>query len=265
MAHKNNKILDSFNKKLSFLCYADSTIASYVFYLSLFLEYADKPLSHITHTDAYDFLEECVNDGHSAKNQIISSLKLFYKHLKNTELSDIKTQRPRKKTILPRVIDHSVLESKFRLIKNVKHRTMIELGYRCGLRVSEVCSLRISDIDSTKMQILIRNSKGNKDGYVPVSDHMIRLLRNYWKKYRPQEYLFEGQRGVYSTSSCQKIFKKYIEQNGSWHKLRHSYATTLLEKNINLKTIQESLRHKSSRTTEIYLHVSNRALQEAAL
>lgn len=141
---------------------------------------------------------------------------------------------------------------------------MLELGYRCGLRVPEVCKLKVSDIDSAKMQILIRNSKGNKDGYVPISSHMLRLLRAYWKAYRPADYLFEGQNGIYSTSSCQKVYKKYID-NGSWHKLRHSYATTLLEKNINLKTIQESLRHKSSKTTEIYLHVSNRALQEAAL
>ena len=262
--NRKEKNLVVFKKKLRFYEYADNTIKNYSYHVGLFLEYTDKPLSHIAKKDAYKFLDECSDVHWITKNQIISSIKLFYKYVLETDLSAIKTERPRKKKQLPRVIDHSVLESKFIKIKNLKHRAMIEIGYRCGLRVSEVCELKVSDIDSAKMQILIRNSKGAKDGYVSVSKSMLRLLRAYWKVYKPIDYLFEGQNGKYSTSSCQKIYKKYID-NGSWHKLRHSYATTLLERNVNLKTIQESLRHKSSKTTEIYLHVSNRALQEAAL
>jgi len=266
MTNKNNKTLECFAKRLRFLKYADNSVSSYMYYVGLFLDFLDKPKSHITISDAYAFLDECVDDDNGAKNQIISAIKLFYKHVIGKTLDSVKMQRPRKKKQLPRVIDSEILEQKLSEIKNKKHKAILELGYRCGLRVSEVCNVKIEDIDSTRMLILVRDSKFSKDRYVPVSNTLLRVLRVYFKQYRPKEYLFNGQLGgKYSVSSCQKIFKKHIDSSKSFHCLRHSSFTTMLERGVNLHLIQKVAGHSSSTTTERYLHVSNQVLQEAAI
>jgi len=263
MPSRSIKNVDIFKNKLRFKGYAESTIDCYSYFVRLFLEYTNKRLSHITHTDAYAFIEEYSESNNSQKNQVISAIKLFYKYVLNAKLDRVKLERPRKQKKLPRVIDSEELEHKLSQIKNLKHKTILELGYRCGLRVSEITNLEIKDIDSKK--ILIRNSKGNKDRYVPISESMLRVLRTYYKSYRPRVYLFEGSRGKYSVASCQKIFKKYIDANKSFHTLRHSCFTTMMERNTNLHIIQAIAGHAKSSTTEIYLHVANHHLQEAAL
>lgn len=263
MTSKNTKNVDIFKNKLRFKGYAESTIDCYSYFIGLFLEYTGKRLSHITHTDAYSFVGECSDCNHSQKNQVISAIKLFYKYVLNAKLNRVELERPRKQKKLPRVIDSAELEHKLSQIKNLKHKTILELGYRCGLRVSEVVNLEIKDIDSKK--ILIRNSKGNKDRYVPISESMLRFLRAYYKAYRPSVYMFEGTHGKYSATSCQKIFKKYIDANKSFHTLRHSCFTTMMERNTNLHVIQTIAGHVSSRTTEVYLHVASHHLQGAAL
>ena len=257
--------LEFYTKKLRFKGYAKSTIDCYSYFLRLFLEYANKPLSHITKKDAYDFIDSCSDAEHGQKTQVISSLKLFYRFVVESELDKIKTERPRKKKRLPRVIESSVLEQKLSQIKNLKHKAILELGYRCGLRVSEVCNLNVTDIESDKMLILVRDSKFNKDRYCPMSKTLLRILREYYKVYRPNEFLFNGQHGRYSVSSCQKIFKKYIDENKSFHTCRHSGLTQMLNNGTNLRTIQSIAGHSSSKTTEIYTHVSNKLLQAAAL
>lgn len=260
-----NKNLENYEKHLRRKEYAPNTIKTYSYYVGLFFDFTNKPPSHIFKKDAYLFIESCSDLHWIVKNQIISSLKLLYKYEYKTELDDVVTERPRKQKTLPRVYDHDVLINKFRNVNNLKHRAMLEIGYRCGLRVSEVCNLKVEDVDSDKMQIFIHNSKGNKDGYVPMSKELLKILRCYYKKYKPTTFLFKGQNGQYSQSSCQKIFKKYIDENGSWHKLRHSYGTTLVERNVSLRTIQGAMRHKSSKTTEIYTHISDKSLSRAAI
>jgi integrase/recombinase XerD len=260
------KIVGLFENKLRFKAYSYNTIKSYSYYLNLFVVFTDKRLSHITKKDAYTYLDFISKMENTAKNHTISALKLFYKYVKNIELDKIKTERPRKAKRLPRVIDWNKLESQFNYIQNLKHRAILELACRCALRVSEVCNLLIEDIDSGRMLILIRDSKFNKDRYVPVSDSLLILMRKYFKRYRPIEYLFNGQfKNKYSVSSCQKIFKKYIDNNKSFRTCRHSGATQMLNNGTNLRTIQNILGHKSSRTTEIYTNVSNELILEAVL
>jgi len=142
------------------------------------------------------------------------------------------------------------------------------LIYSGGLRISEVTSLKLSDIDSKRGVIRIRESKGAKDREVPLSQKALEQLRFYYKEYKPSEYLFEGQfGGKYSTRSIQTLFRKALKTCGitkkaTVHTLRHSYATHLLENGTDLRIIQELLGHKSSKTTEIYTHVSNRIKQK---
>lgn len=265
MTSRVNKNVDIFKNKLRFKEYAESTIETYSYFLRLFLEYHDKRLSHLTKTDAYYFIDECSHMEHSQKNQVISSLKLFYKFVLDQRLDKVKLERPRKKKRLPRVIDSEGLELKISRVKNLKHKAILSLGYRCGLRVSEVVNLKISDIDSKRMLILIRDSKGSKDRYVAMSETLLEILRDYYTEYSPDELLFEGQHGAYSVTSCQKVFKRHISNDLSFHSLRHSHATKLVEKGVNMRIIQKQLGHRSVSTSEIYTHVSNLCLQEAAV
>lgn len=263
---KSKSTLDKFKENMRFKKYADSTIKTYAYYAELFLSAFDKDVYHISQKEAINFLTGLEYSSVSQQNQVISSVKLLYKYVVGSHLFVDKIERPRKQKKLPRIIDWDELESKFSLIKNIKHRCILELSARCSLRVSEICNLKISDIDSKTKFILIRDSKFNKDRYVPVSDNMIRTLRCYYKKDRPVDYLFNGQNGgKYSHSSCQKLFKDHIDKSKSFHTLRHSGATKMLDNGVSLRAIQEVLGHSSSRTTEIYTHVSSNLLQEAVL
>lgn len=259
------KIVGFFENKLRFKNYAQSTINSYSYYLRLFIDFTGKRMSHITKKDAYIYLDSIVDIENTAKNHTISALKLFYKFLLNTNLSGIQLERPRKKKKLPRIIDWNELETKISRIKNVKHRTILNLGCRCALRVSEVCNIKLTDIDTEQMTILVRDAKGGKDRYVPISEELMSLLFVYAEEYDPGIYLFEGQNGTYSTSSCQNIFKKHIDKTKSFHSLRHSGATQMLNNGTDLRVIQNILGHASSKTSEIYTHVSRSLISNAAL
>jgi len=152
---------------------------------------------------------------------------------------------------------------------NVKHRTMLSLIYACGLRRGELLNLKPNDVDSKRGLLLIRQAKGKKDRIVPISDKTIEMLRDYYKAHRPIVWLFEGQtpEEQYSEQSLQSVFKlavskAKIRKKPTLHWLRHSYATHLLESGTDLRFIQELLGHRSSKTTEIYTHVTNNSLKK---
>jgi site-specific recombinase XerD len=203
----------------------------------------------------------------SQQNQYIGCLKLFAKYVLNRkDINLSKIERPKSEKKLPRVIDSEFIKSQLSKIENLKHRSILTLTYSVGLRVSEVTNLKIEDIGSKRMIIHIKNAKGRKDRIVPLSKNVLELLRVYWKEYKPKEYLFNGQNGgKYSIQSCQKIYKKYIDESSSIHTLRHSSFTSLLESGTNLKIIQKLAGHSSSKTTEIYTHVSNELLNKIDL
>lgn len=261
------KYVQMYSDDLRLKNYAKSTIENYSSQVKLFLEYfndsATKP-SEISERKIKDWLL-LANTVNSRKHRI-SALKLFYSLTGKQPLKLKHIEYPRAAKPLPRVIDWSELETKFERIRNTKHRAILETACRCALRVSEVCNLKLTDVDTEAMFLFIRNAKGGKDRYVPMSDHLLNLLMVYCEEYDPKEYLFEGQKGgKYSTSSCENIFKGYIDKNKSFHTCRHSGATQMLNNNTHIRVIQNILGHKSSRTTEIYTHVSKRSLVDAAL
>lgn len=263
---RNDITCNDFQKAMQVKSYAANTIDNYSYYLSLFLEHTNKSQSKINSVDVRKYMNDISCCNNSVKNQSINAIKLLFKYVLGKKIDAIVVERPRKTKQLPRVIDSELIEHKLSQIKNLKHKAILELGYRCGLRVSEVCNLMINDIDSSRMLILIRNSKGNKDRYVPMSKSLLRVLRLYFKQYKPKEYLFNGQRSTkYSRSSCQKVFKKYIDNKKSFHTLRHSGLTAMMERGVNLRIIQKVAGHASSKTTEIYTHVSRESILQAAL
>lgn len=145
---------------------------------------------------------------------------------------------------------------------------MLSLIYACGLRRSELLNLKPTDIDSKRGILLIKQAKGKKDRIAPISEKIIELLRQYYKAYKPTVWLFEGQQKgeQYTAESLQSVLKQALQKSNikkpvSLHWLRHSYATHLLESGTDLRFIQELLGHNSSKTTEIYTHVSTKSLQ----
>lgn len=150
---------------------------------------------------------------------------------------------------------------------NVRHKANLMLVYSGGLRVGEIIGLRPEDIDANRELIRIRASKGKKDRYTLLPNVALQTLREYWKKEKPQKWLFPSwnKEKHITARTVQKIFqnacrKARINKDVSVHSLRHSFATHLLESGIDLRYIQELLGHKSSKTTEIYTHVGTKNL-----
>lgn len=262
------KILEIFTEKLRYKNYSPKTIDVYKSYLKNFLQYNNVKDPHqVTTNQIVKFLESHSFTSTSQQNQYIGCLKLFAKNIlnkKNIHLSKI--ERPRNEKKLPKVIDGEYIKEQLSKIGNIKHRAILTLTYSVGLRVSEIVNLKIENIDSKRMLIHIKNAKGRKDRIVPLSQTVLELLRKYFKEYKPKEYLFNGQTGgKYSTGSCQKIYKKYIDQNSSIHTLRHSSFTNLLENGTDIRIIQKIAGHTSSKTTEIYTHVSSQTLNKVNL
>jgi integrase/recombinase XerD len=172
---------------------------------------------------------------------------------------------------LPVVLDRKEIDALFTVTHNLKHLAILMLIYSAGLRVGEAANLRISDIDSKRMTIRVQQGKGGKDRYSILSHVALETLRQYWRKYRPSEWLFPGygKNNPISSRSIQRIFEAAKDRTGitkpaSAHTLRHSFATHLLEAGTNLHHIQLLLGHKSPQTTTIYLHVSRMDLAQIA-
>lgn len=259
------QILKIFEKKLRYKNYSQRTINMYKSCLFSFFKIQNiKDPYQVRTKDIIDFLEEYNFSSISQQNQYIGSLKLFAKFILNKkDIHLSKIERPKKEKKLPRVIDGDILKQKIESVPNLKHRTILTLAYSVGLRVSEVVNLKIGDIDSDRMLINIRQAKGRKDRIVPLSKNVLKLLREYYIQYKPKEYIFNGQtKTKYSVGSCQKIFKKYIDDDMSFHSLRHSCFTNLLENGTDLRIIQKIAGHNSSKTTEIYTHVSTQLLNQ---
>jgi integrase/recombinase XerD len=253
-------------QKLKYLNYSNKTSEIYMRYIKEFVEKVGAYPSKLSSKDFQSYLDSYEFSSVSQQNQIINAIRFLYKYGLERKYDKVSFKRPKKEKKLPRVIDGNVIKEKLSKIENLKHKAILSLTYSVGLRVSEVVNLKIEDIDSSRMLIHIKNAKGRKDRVVPLSEYMLDLLREYFKAYRPTEYLFNGQgKSQYSIKSCQSIYKKYIDKGSSIHALRHSSFTNLLESGTDLRVIQKIAGHASSKTTEIYTHVSNTVLSKVCL
>lgn len=266
MNEKGLSTLKICEQKLNYLNYSKRTQDNYLSHISKFLKFQEKSTLHLNAQDFQSYLDNYQFKSISQQNQVINSIRFLYKEVLGKKYDKVNFKRPRSEKKLPRVIDGGFIKAQLSKIENLKHRAILTLTYSVGLRVSEIVNLKIEDIDSKRMLIQIKNAKGRKDRVVPLSEFVLNLLREYWKEYRPKEFLFNGQSGSgYSIQSCQKIYKKYIDKNSSIHTLRHSSFTNLLESGTDLRIIQKLAGHSSSKTTEIYTHVSNNLLLKVKL
>jgi len=252
--------------------YSANTIKNYCHQLELFFShYHQKRIEDVTIQDIRDYhFQYIVKNKLSANTQqlTISALKLFYKIIENENIESVKIERPLRPKPLPKVISKEEVKVLFDVITNQKHKMALMMIYACGMRRGELLNLKLDDIDSKRMVLEIVNAKGKKDRLIPISENLLNKIKAYYKAYKPVKYLIEGQveGNPYSVTSLQNIFNKALRKSKinskfTLHCLRHSYATHLLENGTDLRFIQELLGHKSSKTTEIYTHVSMRSLR----
>jgi site-specific recombinase XerD len=200
----------------------------------------------------------------STINQSLNAIKYYYNEILNKTLEPDFIERPQKNRDLPKVLRKEEILEVMKAIGNTKHKCLVFLSYSSGMRIGELLELKPEDIDFERSMIHVRDAKGRKDRYTLLSDNMRKLLKRYLQEHHPREYLFEGQHGgKYSSTSVGKIWRKALKKAGiktnyTFHSLRHSFATHLLENGTDLRYIQQLLGHSSSRTTEIYTHISNR-------
>ncbi|MBN1597007.1 MAG: tyrosine-type recombinase/integrase [Bacteroidales bacterium] len=214
------------------------------------------------------FYRNKLNYSPSFQNQVISALKLYYRIEHGTEIESNELPRPKKSRKLPRVISKQEVEELIRCNRNRKQRLVLMLMYGCGLRLGEVVNLRLEDIDFKRKQINICNGKGRKDRTINLTDKLRYQIEVYINEYAPSVYLFNGQDSLhYSRESIGNIVKNSaikagIKKRVTPHVLRHCYATHMLERGVDLRYIQYLMGHKSSKTTEIYTHVSSYKINE---
>jgi len=202
------------------------------------------------------------------QNQVINAIRLYYKKMKQVDLEVGVLERPKRSLRLPHVLDKDEIRAILGSLRNKKHRAMLSVIYGCGLRCGELLNIQHSDISKDGTVLLVRQGKGAKDRMVPLSAKVNEVLKAYLEDYKPVKYLFEGvlPGSKYDQRSLQLVLKKAVALSGikkavTLHWLRHSYATHLLEGGTDLRYIQTLLGHSSSKTTEIYTHVSKLMLQ----
>jgi len=265
--------IQTFIRYLNSKRYSSNTIKVYSDSLSTFLRYFSmKDISDISNDDLIDFNNNYIlknNFSSSFQNQVVNAVKLYFSAIQHKKMDMELIHRPRREKVLPNVLSKEEIKAILDAHVNIKHKMMLSLIYSCGLRCGELLALQPVHIDSKRNIILLKCAKGKKDRIVPLSPLILKMLREYYKIYKPKIYLFEGSilGEPYSEKSLQSVLKQAIKKVGiakpvTLHWLRHSYATHLLESGTDLRYIQELLGHSSSKTTEIYTHVSTKSIQQ---
>lgn len=257
-------------KKIRLKGYSEETTRNYIYCLERWLEYIypktpdEIPKEEIEEYLFYLIWEKRMSE--STVNGVVSAIKFYFEEVCGQPRILYNITRPGKPLQIPRLFSKGEVEKIIKNTDNLKHRTMLLVCYSSGLRVSEVVKLRIRDVDSGRMVLNILGAKGKKDRIVPLSPVLLKYLKDYYTVYHPEDYLFEGQgKGMYSTRGVQLIMKRAkeragIKKQGSVHALRHSYATHLLDRGVDITYIQKLLGHHDLKTTLRYLHVTVRDL-----
>lgn len=252
--------------------YSENTKRTYITAFGDFINYYKTiPLDQITHDQFKAYLLYMVEKrkiSASFQNQVINAIKFYYEKILGWDkIPFLYVERPFMEQNLPTVLSVEEVLHIFNCVDNLKHKTILLTIYSAGLRLSELINLKIKDIDTDRKSIFVKDAKGKKDRRTILSDNLVKYLNEYLPKYKPHTWLFEGQDGgQYSDSSVSKIFRSAcdlagIKKKASPHTLRHSFATHMLEGGTDLRYIQELLGHSSSKTTEIYTHITRKGIE----
>jgi integrase/recombinase XerD len=264
----NAHVLPNLKQQLVLKAYSPSTHKTYINEVSVFLQHiGTRNADTLTALNIKAYLQYCLEKLQLSENTLhsrLNALKFYYEQVLKNEKLFWEIPRPKKHLQLPKVLSETELKRLFDAASNLKHKAILFVAYSAGLRVSEIINLRFQDIDREREQLFIHCSKGKKDRYVRLSPMVLDVLEQYYKlcKVKPLTYVFEGmEKGTpYTIRSAQQIFSdcKYkagIIKSLSFHSLRHSFATHVLEKGVDIRFIKEILGHFDIKTTERYLHI----------
>lgn len=259
-----SKLREKMELQMRLKNHSKSTIKTYIKgILELSLHYNSSP-DLLTPEQIRQYIHYRITEkkvGRSWQNQFLSALKILFCDVLKREWKQLDIPRPGWSLKLPVVLAREEVKELIEVTLNLKHRVLLALTYSAGLRMSEVRNLKITDIDSKRMVIRIVQSKGFKDRYTILSPVALKLLREYWLKYRPTVWLFQTKPGqAMALRTVGKIFENSLHKAGirkkvGIHSLRHSFATHLMEDGVSLPIIQQLLGHRSLKTTSVYLHV----------
>lgn len=264
--------LEQFRRWMETRRMSPNTVNAYMDAAKIFLlHFHDRAVEELTENDVIRFNDDYILKkklSAAYQNQIINGIKKFYQTVEHKKMNPDLIMRPKNPKTLPHILSQEEVKKILDAHKNPKHRLMLSMIYGCGLRCGELLHLKAEHIDSDRLILNIRQGKGQKDRIVPLSPRLLDMLREYYRQYRPSTFLFEGIKAgqPYDQRSLQEVMKTALQKAGinkpaTLHWLRHSYATHLLESGTDLRYIQELLGHRSSRTTEIYTHVSKLSIQ----
>jgi integrase/recombinase XerD len=258
--------------KMKELRYSEHTIQTYKGMFEEFINYYYRfEIDRIDESMIVSFLRYLVLERKisiSYQNQSINAIKFYYERVLGGQRKVYLIDRPKGEKTLPVVLNQEEICAILNATTNLKHKAILMTIYSAGLRISEAINLKINAIDSQRMQIRVEQAKGKKDRYTILSVKTLEVLRQYFQVYKPKVWLFEGQTGgQYSDRSIQAIFKDAVAKTKiikrvTVHTLRHSFATHLLENGTDLRYIQTLLGHESSKTTEIYTHVTTKGFEQ---
>jgi integrase/recombinase XerD len=266
------KFHDLMDRELRVRGLAESTREHYLGSMKSFVRHFMLPPDQLTleHVKQYQLhLTKERRVSYSTFNGHVCAIRFFYDHVLDGgfNVERITCQKTGRK--LPVVLSREEVRALFDVVSNLKHLTIFMVLYAGGLRVGEALHLKAPDIDSHRMTIRVEQGKGRQDRYVMLSERLLDTLRRYWREYRPAGWLFPGLDPVrpLNRSSVDRPFatarqRAGIRKKATPHTLRHSFATHLLERGVNIRVIQRLLGHRSIRSTEIYTHVAGTYLRD---
>lgn len=248
--------------------YSQKTVKNYCLCLKQFFVFLEKDFKKFDRQKVKEFLLKLKNENKSPQtlNLHLNAIKYFYSEIIRIPFEiDIKFAKRSLK--LPVVLSREEISKILAFTQNIKHRLILSLAYGAGLRVSEILSLRIKDLDFNERLIFVRQGKGAKDRFTVLPEKLIDDLNNFIALKDPNTYLFESERGGKLTiRTAEKVFdnamkKAEIYKDATFHSLRHSFATHLLENGTDIRYVQELLGHQNIRTTQIYTQVTKQNIR----
>lgn len=260
--------LEQTERELKIRNYSGKTIKSYLYGLREYFTYKKRGIENLDTENIKDFLLSCQNKGVSAqtRNLFLNAIKFYYRNVVNVS-GKIEIRSAKKSKSLPVVLSRNEIKEILEATVNLKHRLLLSLAYGAGLRVSEVVNLRVQDIDLQELTIHIKQAKGKKDRITVFPEKLASGIRNLIAGKGKNDFVFESERGgKLSTRTAQKVFQNSLKKTGikkdaTFHSLRHSFATHLLENGVDLRYVQELLGHRNIRTTQQYTQVTNPKLK----
>ncbi|HNW05484.1 MAG TPA: tyrosine-type recombinase/integrase [archaeon] len=273
MNEKNLELLKKFENELNIIGYSQKTIETYLIYLTKFSEFIKKDLKEVNSDDIVNYLSYLKtkkNSGSATMNLVLSAIKHFYNEfLKLNILIDIKLPKKAKK--IPVVLTPKEIKDLIENTSNYRNKLIIEFIFSTGVRVSECVNMKIEDLNFEEFTGNVIAGKGNKDRVIILSKKWVLDYKKYLEEREKKvksEYLFCSDSGKpLSVDTIQKFLKVSASKAGitkkiSPHKLRHSFATSLLENDVNIRYIQQLLGHANLNTTQIYTKVNTNKLKE---